>query len=84
VEAERRIGLAQKFTAFGAFEVRVEDETARVGILQKDHAHIRMAVRIDGRNRHRVRLVGLGLRGFFHPLGEERHRVVLRRDAAVV
>ena len=76
VEAQRGMRLAQQLAALGAFEIGVEDEAARVGVLQQHHAHIRAAFGVDAGNRHRVRFIGLGFAGFFHPGVEQRHGIV--------
>ena len=60
-----------QFPALGAPGVGEEDEAALVQPLQQHHAGIGKAILVHGRQRHGVRIVGLGLAGLLQPLGEK-------------
>jgi hypothetical protein len=57
--------------------VRIEHEAGRVGALQEHHADVRHSVLVDGRERHRVRVVGLAPLRIAEPFGEEGEGVVM-------
>ena len=66
---------AKDFAPLRALEIRVEDEAALVEPLEQNHPDIRHAVRVDGRQRHAVRVVGLALGGVVQPFGEQPERL---------
>ncbi len=75
MEEERRLRIYRKLAALGASEVCVEDEAGLIEALQKHHAQVGKAVRVDGRQRHRVRVVRLALFRFRKPFRKKPKRV---------
>ncbi len=62
------IGL--ELTAFRAFRIAIECKSGGTGRFQKNHADIRQTCGIDGRERHRIRVVELALFRLVEPAVE--------------
>ena len=80
MEKQRRLGLRDELAALGALVIRVEDEPVLVEILQQHHADIGQAVRVDGGERHGVRIVRLALLGLEKPGSEEAEGIASFRE----
>ena len=74
VEAHGGLAGRQKLAPLGAFQIRVEHEAALIEILQQHHAHIRQSTVIDRRDRYRVGVVDLFLRGVRKPFSKKLKR----------
>src|SRR5882724_6579017 len=70
VKAERRLRMGQQLSALAALVVGVEDESAVIHALEQHHPQRGHAVRPDGGQRHRVRLVRLLVGCGLEPLVE--------------
>src|SRR5271166_5572178 len=75
VEQRRRLRLALELAPLGALDIGVEDETARVRALAKDHPRVGQPTGVDGGERHRLRIVDLRSRRFGEPKLKQGERV---------
>jgi hypothetical protein len=69
-------GIGGEFAAFLAGFVGIEHEAALVEALEQHHPHVGQPVGIDGRERHRLRVVRLGSPGLLEPVCEQAERLV--------
>ena len=76
VERKARLGVVGEFAPLLAAVVAVEDEAALVEPLEQHHPDIGQPVGIDGRQRHRFGIGGLGLAGILEPGGEQPQRLL--------
>src|SRR3546814_7503564 len=67
VKQQRDLRVRSQLAALAAVEIGVEDEPVRTMPLQQHHAHRGAAVRRRGRQRHRVRIIGLAGARFGEP-----------------
>ena len=72
VEIGGRHSVCQQFGALLTFEIGEEDDAALVPAAHQHHAHIGHAIRIDRRNRHGGRIIGLARLGQLQPFAELR------------
>ena len=75
VEAERRLGVGEQLPPLGALEIGEEDEPRRVEALEQHHPHVGQPVAVDGGERHRVGVVGLGGLRRLKPFAEKGDRL---------
>ena len=76
-------GFSASSLALGAVLVGVEDETVGAVALQQHHPDARLAVRVRGRERHRLRIVGLARPRLGEPLVEQLERIGPHRALAL-
>ena len=72
MENHRRLLRGQQLATLRALIVRIEHEAAiravgRIDTLQQNHPHVRQTIRIDGRQRHGIRVIGLVGDGVLEP-----------------
>ena len=72
VKEQRGMRICGQFHALAAFEIGVEDETARIDTLEKDHSGTWPSIGRAGRQAHGIGVIHLRGRGLGHPFGEDR------------
>ena len=75
MENQSRFGVLVQLIALLAFEIGVENKTARIMTFQQHHARIGHAIRADRRQRHRIGVVRLAFGGLLQPIGKSGNRV---------
>ena len=74
MEAEGCMRIRGELSALCTLDIGIKNKSVQIDMLQQDHAHIRMALRVGGRKRRGIRIIDFAVPGLGIPFFEQGNR----------